>query len=318
MSKVKKLEKLPLTLKLGAFLKRFKILSKIFPNSLEFKTYLLEQSYSDDLPKLKFSFFKDNLLEFLKKPENREVKRKVEKRIMNHGKRSRLRSFALNKRKGVFVATTPSGSKLPLDTTILLQDTLGTEISNSPERIAKELGTTPYTVFRDNSYKISNCIGSAKRLCFFEGEDGKKYDLHKIKSDQMLELYNSPINASYIERFSFTVTQDEVNKRLNQPRIMSQNQVMDGISAIKALRELGLPINESENGHSCHWAHRQAHGFGGAQAKENLDSMTAAANYQTLMKVETPIFELLALKKAKEVLVSGIVLFHEELYITKK
>ena len=47
----------------------------------------------------------------------------------------------------------------------------------------------------------------------------------------------------------------------------------------------------------------------GAQSRKNLDAMTAAGNFQTLFKVESPIKHLLLTKQAQEIKVQGIVYF---------
>ena len=314
MSKSKKIEiALPLTLRLGRFLKKFKISSKIFPKSLEFKTYLLEQSYSGNYQKLSYEFFIKNLTSFLEKPENQKYESKTKTKLTNRGKSFRLRHIATIPAERQFIATRPDGSELSPASKERIRAEYGANMCCTPKKPLTAQGMNPFTVIRSKETKISAFRSEPKKINFIQGELGNTYHMDRWVSDKMIKLFDTAVSAPFIDNFEFIVTKDKVIKT-NPRRLKTQKQVMGGISAIDALRHLGLPIDASEDGRSYHWAHREAHRYGGAQAKENLDPMTAAANYQTLIKVEEPIFRLLDSSKAKEVMVSGMVLFHEELF----
>jgi hypothetical protein len=321
MSKFIKIEKpsfsLILRLRLGAFLKKFKISSKIFPKSSEFKNYLLEQSFSGDSSKLSYKFFIDNLTSFLEKPENQKYESKTKKKFINRGKSFRLRHIATIPVERQFIATRTDGSALSPQSKKYVREKFGSDICCSPQNLSRAQLMHPDTVIRDEAIKISVLRSEPTKIDRIRGEHGNVYHIEKIITEKMIQLFESEVSAPFIEKFDFTVTQDKINKRLNKPRFITQNRVMDGQSAISALRNLGFLIDQSQDGRSYHWAHREAYRFGGAQVKENLDPMTAAANYQTLIRAENPIFELLSQGKVKEVFVSGMVVFDENIVINE-
>lgn len=96
-----------------------------------------------------------------------------------------------------------------------------------------------------------------------------------------------------VETFEFSVTLDDLKKRLGVKRPISQKRVMGNVSAQEALEALGAILTDKQHNHKYHWAHRQAWSFNGAQSQENLDATSAGSNYDTLFKVEEPIRHLL-------------------------
>lgn len=97
---------------------------------------------------------------------------------------------------------------------------------------------------------------------------------------------------------------------MGKPRECSQQQIMGHVSAFKYMTALGARSKTKQGGRFYHWAHRRAHCLGGKQARNNLDAMTAAANYFTLFLLEMPLKKLLLDDKVPEVFIEGEVHFN--------
>lgn len=91
----------------------------------------------------------------------------------------------------------------------------------------------------------------------------------------------------------YIITREDVLNRIGEGRPCSQKKVMENYSAFEIFKAVGAIIDEHETGRDFHWAHRHGWGLGGLQEVTNLDAMTAAANYNTLFRVEEPIRHLL-------------------------
>ncbi len=110
------------------------------------------------------------------------------------------------------------------------------------------------------------------------------------------------------EDFTFSVSMTEIKR--NIPRPITQTKVMKDISARQYLSIFGAEIiHQTQEKVKFHWAHRRAWSLSGKQSKENLDAATAASNFDTLFKVETPLKILLESQLTDKVIVSGTVHF---------
>ena len=111
-------------------------------------------------------------------------------------------------------------------------------------------------------------------------------------SDIALTLFQKQgISKSVSVRY--TITRENVLSRVGEKRPCSQKKVMENFSALEIFKAVGAIIDEQETGRNFHWSHRHGWGLGGSQDVANLDAMTAAANYNTLYRVEEPIRFLL-------------------------
>lgn len=115
------------------------------------------------------------------------------------------------------------------------------------------------------------------------------------------------------QHFEFTITKAQILQRINAKRPVSQKQVMGQVSAEELIKELGAKMSEEYTGKiAYHWAHRQGWSLNGAQSEENLDPMTAGANYHTLFKVEAPIRKMLLEGDLNQVHVRGTIVFNQQ------
>ena len=137
-------------------------------------------------------------------------------------------------------------------------------------------------------------------------------------AEDVLSYFSATALPSHVRRFEFSVTLAELLSRKGTPRPISQIKVMDGKRAEEVLKNLGALICDKQGPEKYHWAHRQGWALGGEQSQDNLDPTTAGSNYDTLFKVEQPIYDLLMDGTTKEVFVKGLVILHSITPIPKK
>ena len=148
------------------------------------------------------------------------------------------------------------------------------------------------------------------------GADPSPYRLKRDPEHKDLKPIRSGIAALLAEakpddNFQFEVTLKDIESRLGVPRGISQKRVMGGFTAKDVYEAAGMAI-KGKTGRDYHWAHRQGWAMGGEQVKANLDPTTGGSNFDTLFKVEAPIYNLLTIKKAEKVCVQGTVEFDPE------
>jgi hypothetical protein len=171
--------------------------------------------------------------------------------------------------------------------------------SSSRKVFVQELKTSQYSLWREMSPGTEK--ESPYTLRFSKPVDKKKLAAISQKLD-----FGADVDS---EEFEFDVTAKDLQKRT---RPSQQKTVMGGLSAKDYMQAFGVNMIAQTQKEVCfHWAHRRAWFLKGSQTKDNLDAMTAAGNYHTLHKVETPIKNLLQLKQTEKIHVKGIVFFQD-------
>lgn len=112
------------------------------------------------------------------------------------------------------------------------------------------------------------------------------------------------------QEFEFTVTANDVEKRLLEKRPLSQKQAK-GQSANELFEEYGAIIvrKTKKKIESFHLAHRHGWVLGGPQDANNLDPSTAGSNYATLFTIESPLIHLVLEEGIEQINVTGKVHF---------
>lgn len=125
-----------------------------------------------------------------------------------------------------------------------------------------------------------------------DGFSPDRVQVRKPMSELACRTSPHSLFAKKVDVFEFSVTAEDIYRRMGVRRPVSQKRVMDNTSAFDAMIALGAEI-EHKSGRNYHWAHRHGWSLNGAQAKENFDPTTAGSNFDTLFKVEAPIKGLL-------------------------
>lgn len=223
--------------------------------------------------------------------------------------RSSIIYLITRKHKPFFKITQPNGD--PLTPTTLARTksrTSGFNVSYSPVRLQRSNEATQHAITSNGSPLVRDI--SSDRITAWRKLTPSKASSRAYFDKPVAKKLNFDSEA---QEFSFTITKEQILKRIKAKRPVSQKQVMAGVSAKNIIEELGAKMDkEYKEKIEYHWAHRQAWSLNGAQSQENIDPMTAGANYYTLVKVEAPIRRMLLNGYLNQLHVHGTIVFNQE------
>jgi hypothetical protein len=213
-----------------------------------------------------------------------------------------------------FKITTPHGKGLspklrdrmsPLESGFLLSFSPVKSLTNRPGGTAEINGQVYKQAMSTHELSLWRKVTPSKPAVAISSE---LLSPEKEKTNENVLFYFSKPNLpKHVQRFEFSVTLNELLSRKGVARPISQTQVMGGQTAQEVLKKLGALIYDKQ---SYHWAHRQGWAMGGPQSQYNLDPTTAGSNYDTLFRVEQPIYDLLMNGDVEKVFVKGLVILH--------